>query len=60
MHPNEIRINASNILELYDTAELLGPNYHTALRDQIIRQEAEKNSTALLEVIEEQIKRQNA
>jgi hypothetical protein len=45
MHPNEIRINSTNIIELYELAEQLGPNYHAALREQIIRQELEKNNS---------------
>lgn len=44
MHPNEILINSSNILELYELAEQLSPNHSAALQEQVIRQEVEKNS----------------
>ena len=44
MHPNEIRINSTNILELYELADQLSPNHSAALQEQVIRQEAEKNS----------------
>lgn len=40
MHPNEIKINSSNILELYDLSVQLGSDHNAALQEQIIRQEA--------------------
>ena len=56
MHPNEIRINSTNIIELYELAEQLGPSYHVALREQITRQELEKYKKLETEVLCTQMK----